>query len=231
MQSKYWWGAGLGAGVLALTVLLPGARFAATSSPAPTGRFISVTGSALATVSSATTTSQINVNLNVNSASSAGAAVVELTKETAAVKAAVEKLGVPQSQISVNNQNLNLNGGKSPKGVGNLNAGQALLINAPLSQVDAVFGAIEPALLPFAGHGNYYVYANPGPATSVLNAPTVGLDRAIAAATKEATTVAKAMGATLGPIQSVTQEPFNGNGQQNPNQVGTTVQVIFATRG
>jgi len=232
MQSKSWWrGGALGVGVLGLTVLLPGARFAPTSTPTMTGRFISVTGSALVTLPSATTVSQINLTLNVNTAPSAVKAETELSHETATVTTAVEKLGVPVVQISVTNQSLNLNGGKGSKVTGNLTASETVLVNAPLAQADAVFSAIESALAPYADHGNYYLSANPGPATSILNAPTSGLDQAIAAATKEATTVAKTMGVTLGPIQSVTQESFNGNGQQNANQVGTTVQVVFATIG
>ena len=230
MQSKYLWGSGLSAGLLALAMLLPGARFATTSSSAPSGRFISVTGSALVTVSSATT-SRINVNLNVNSVPTAAAAEVDLTKEIGAVRSAVEKLGVPQDHISVNTQSRNLAGGRNPTEVETPNAGQTLLITTPRSQAAAVFDAIGTALAPFAGHGNYYVYAGPGLASSALNAPASGLDRALAEARKEATTVAKAMETTLGPIQSVTQESFNGNSQQNPNLLGITVQVTFATRG
>ena len=232
MQSKSWWrGGALGVGVLGLIVLLPGARFAPASTPTLTGRFISVTGSALVTLPSAATVSQINLTLNVNTFTMPAKALAELTQETAAVTVAVEKLGVPVRQISVNNQSLNLNGGKSPKGLGGLTAGQTVVINTTPAQSDAVVTAVDSALKPYAGHGNDYLFTNPGSATFGLNAPTSGLDQAIAAATQEATTVAQAMGVTLGPIQSVTQESFNGNGQQNANQVGTTVQVVFATTG
>ncbi len=232
MRSTSWWRKGfLGIGVLGLAMLIPGARYAPTTTPTTTGRFISVTGSALVTLPLATTASQINLTLNANTPTTAAKAVTKLALETAAVRVAVEKLGVPATQISVTNQSLNLNGGKGSKASESVGASETILINTPLSQTDAVFSAIESALAPYGGLGTYYMFANPGPATSVLNSPASGLDQAIAAATKEAATVAKVMGVTLGPIQSVTEEPFNGNGQQGANQVGTTVQVVFATKG
>jgi len=232
VQAKSWWLVGaLSVGVAALTVLLPAARYAPVSTTTTKDRLISVTGSALVTLPAATTVSQLNLNLNINNAPATGKAETELSQETAAVTAAVEQLGVPADQISITNQSLNLSGGKDAKSSATLNVSETILVNAPLAKVNAVLSAMESGLKPYAKDGNYYLNANPGPATSVLNAPPQGLDQAIAAATKEATTVARAMGVTLGPIQSVTQESFNGNGLQGANQVGTTVQVVFTTTG
>ena len=228
MQRKVLWGSGAAAAVAALALLLPGATFAQTAT-ALSNRTITVTGSALEPVSTSTVT-QISVNVTASGGKSAVTAVSQLQKEANAVMLATEKQGVPPTDISVNNQSFYWNNaGIKGKITAGLNGNETILINVTPKQTQAVFDAVVRVLSGFSStQGNDNVYVNPGSQVEPSNASAQGLDAAIAAASREASAVAHRMGVVLGPIQSVTQETYNG--PQPGNQIGVSVQVVFATQ-
>ncbi len=232
MQRGILWVGGAAGTVIAAALFLLGARF--TSRPAATTtsqRTITVMGNGLGS-SSTTGVNQISINLSTAGHQSLSSSLAALNSEIQAVTQAATKLGVPASAISQNNQGFFWNNQGVPgKFAGGANANDNVMITVPAQNTQSVFLAVVNALSAFthhSGNGNDNVYVSPQSQSQPPNASTSGIDAALSAATREATAIAARMGVGLGPIQSVTQEPYTG--YQNGNQSAVTLKVVFTTR-
>ncbi len=229
----FWAGGGVGV-LVAVALFLPGARFAprpAATTAAASQRTITVMGSALeSSPNNGTGINEVSINLSTAGHRSLESSLAELNGEVTVVVQAARKLGIPASDISQNNQGFFWNNQGVPgKFSGGVNANDNIVITVSAKNTQSVFVAVVHALSAFSRHpGNNNIYVSPQSQFEPVNASTASIDAALSAATHEATAIAGRMGVALGPIQSVTQEPYTG--PQNGNQTAVTLKVVFITR-
>lgn len=242
MHKSWWWVSGIVAGSLAVTGLL-GATYAATGSSTATStssqsHTITVLGSAWQSNQGSSANVMVNVNLNQQGQQNPSTLLSSLQHQSQALVAALEKTGISAGNITVTNQNLNMNGQFINKAnippakramvssKPTYNGNEAIQVTVPAAKESAVLGIVA-SQLSSGFSGGFNVYINQQGASNP-NASSTTLTQAMQAAQTEAAAVAGQMHATLGPVIHVNQVSYRGpifRQNQTMIQLAVTYQV------